>query len=173
MKRLFTIFILLFLAVQSQAVELKVGDTAPDFKATLQDGTSFELKNQIGKWTVLYFYPKADTPGCTKQACAFRDSIKKITELGTDVYGVSVNSVKDQAAFHKKHALKFPLIADEDVEVVKKYGTKMPIVNVSKRWTFIIDDKMKIRKIEKDVDPVSDADRVAEFIKKEKSKESK
>lgn len=160
-------------SVLSFAVELKVGDQAPTFLAQLQDGTTFNLQNQMGKWTVLYFYPKADTPGCTKQACAFRDSIKKITDLGAEVYGVSINNIKDQAAFHKKHALKFSLIADEKGEIVKQYGTKMPFLNMSKRWTFILDHQLKIRKIEKDVDPVLDAEKVAEFIQSEKAKEKK
>lgn len=155
------------------ATELKVGDKAPVFLAQVQDGTTFNLQNQVGKWTVLYFYPKADTPGCTKQACAFRDSIKKITDLGAEVYGVSVNNIKDQAAFHKKHALKFSLIADEKAEIVKLYGTKMPFLNISKRWTFVLDDQLKIRKIEKDVDPLLDAEKVAEFIQSEKNKEKK
>lgn len=155
------------------ATDLKVGDKAPTFKAKLQDGTDFDFASRAGKWTVLYFYPKADTPGCTKQACAFRDSIKKITDLGADVIGVSINNVADQAAFHKKHGLKFSLVADENAKVVKLYGTKLPLVNMSKRWTFVIDDKMVIRKIEKDVDPVLDAEKMAAFISTETEKKER
>lgn len=170
MKKLVLFCMSLIVSQVLMATELKVGDKAPTFKAKLQDGTDFDFSSRAGKWTVLYFYPKADTPGCTKQACAFRDSIKKITELGADVIGVSVNSVADQAAFHKKHGLNFSLVADEDAKVAKLYGTKMPLVNISKRWTFVIDDQMVIRKIEKDVDPVLDAERMASFISAELAK---
>lgn len=148
------------------ASDLKVGDAAPLFKSKLQSGDDFWMEHQKGKWTILYFYPKADTPGCTKQACAFRDNIKKITDLGAEVYGISVNSVEEQAAFHKKHGLKFSLIADPEAETTILYGAKLPIIKMSKRWTFIIDDQLKIRKIEKDVDPVTDAQSVADFISK-------
>lgn len=150
------------------ASELKVTDPAPVFKATLQSGDSFDLEKQKGKWTVLYFFPKSETPGCTKQACAFRDNIKKITKLGTEVYGISTDSVKDQAAFHKKHGLKFSLISDESGAITESYGAKMPMVKMAKRWTFILDDQLIIRKIDHDVDPVTDAVKVAEFIESAK-----
>lgn len=148
----------------AQAVELKVNDAAPVFKSKTQDGKEFDLSTRKGTWTVLYFYPKADTPGCTKQACAFRDNIKKIRNQGAEVYGVSADTVEDQAAFHKKHALNFPLIADADGKVVELYGSKMPAVKLSKRWTFIIDPDLKIKAIEKDVDPAFDSQRVADQI---------
>lgn len=146
------------------AAELKVSDSAPLFKAKTHDAKDFDLLSRKGAWTVLYFYPKADTPGCTKQACAFRDNIKKIRDQGAEVYGVSADSVQDQAAFHKKHSLNFPLIADEKGKVVELYGTKMPIMKMSKRWTFIIDPELKVRAIEKDVDPAFDSQRVANQI---------
>lgn len=165
--------LLLFIAIPlsaltAQATDLKVNDSAPSFKAKLHTGADFDLENQKGKWTVLYFFPKSDTPGCTKQACAFRDSLKKITSQGADVYGISTDSVKDQAAFHKKHALIFSLISDESTAITILYGVKMPMVKMAKRWTFILDDQLKIRKIDKDVDPVADAEKVAEFISKNK-----
>lgn len=154
------------LVLSSQASELKVGDLAPDFTLKTQDSSEFKLSSRKGLWTVLYFYPKADTPGCTKQACAFRDRIKVIRDQGADVFGISVNSVKDQLDFHKKHALNFQLLADEKAEVTKLYGAKMPVLNISKRWTFIIDPDLKIRALEKDVDPAFDSQRVADAIVK-------
>lgn len=156
--------VVIFAAFTLQAGDLKVGDAAPLFKAKLHTGADFNLEAQKGKWTVLYFFPKSDTPGCTKQACAFRDNIKKITDLGAEVYGVSTDGISDQAAFHKKHGLKFNLISDESADISKAFGTKMPMVKMSKRWTFILDDKLVIRKMDKDVDPVTDAVKVAEFI---------
>ncbi len=157
-------FLIFLLPLIVLATDLKVGDTAPSFKSKLHTGDDFWLEHQKGKWTILYFYPKADTPGCTKQACAFRDNIKKFTDLGAEVYGISVNTIEDQVAFHKKHGLKFSLIADAKAEVTDLYGAKLPLIKMSKRWTFIIDDQLKIRKIEKDVDPVTDAQSVADFI---------
>lgn len=158
------------LSFVGQASELKVEDFAPLFKSKTHDGKDFDLSSRKGSWTVLYFYPKADTPGCTKQACAFRDNIKKIRDQGAEVYGVSADSVADQAAFHKKHSLNFPLIADADGSVVKLYGTKMAVLNMSKRWTFILDPELKIKAIEKDVDPAFDSQRVADQIAKLKNK---
>lgn len=146
------------------STELKVGDPAKLFKLFTQEGKEFDLSSRKGSWTVLYFFPKAETPGCTKQACSFRDNIKKIRELKTEVYGVSINSVKDQADFAKAHALNFILLADEKAEVTNSYGTKMPILTMSKRWTFIIDPNLIIRDISKDVDPITDAQRVATRI---------
>ena len=163
----------IFLTSNVFATELKVNDTAPLFKAKLQSGVSFDLESQKGKWTVLYFFPKSDTPGCTKQACAFRDNIEKITTLGADVYGISMDTVEKQAAFHKKHGLKFSLISDDDGAITKAYGAKIPFLRMAKRWTFILDDKLVIRKVDHNVDPVTDAVKVAEFISTEKANKDK
>lgn len=146
------------------AAEVSVGNPAPLFELSTMEGKAFDLSERKGKWTVLYFYPKAETPGCTKQACAFRDNIKKIRALGAEVFGVSINTVKEQADFHKNHNLNFTLLADEKGKVTEMYGTKMPVLNFSKRWTFIIDPNLIIRNIDKDVDPVKDADHVAQKI---------
>lgn len=145
------------------APDLKAGDTAPQFKAKTQTGSDFDLSTRKDKWTVLYFYPKADTPGCTKQACTFRDNIKQITDLGAEVFGVSINTVEEQKAFYDKHKLNFTLLAD-DGSITKLYGAKMPVMSMAKRWTFLIDPELKIRALEKNVDPIKDAGRMAELI---------
>ena len=160
LNKLAIVFVALF-SLNSVAADLKVGDLAPVFSLKLQDGKDFELKNRQGKWTVLYFYPKAETPGCTKQACAFRDNIEKIHVLGAEVFGISVNSVDDQKKFKEHHKLNFDLLADEAGAVTNLFGSKMPVMRMSKRWTYIIDPSLKIRSIDKDVDPVKDADHVA------------
>ena len=157
-------FTLLFFSLFSFAEDLKLNDTAPTFSAQAQDNTTFDLASRKGKWTVLYFYPKAGTPGCTKQACAFRDSINKIRDQGADVFGISADTVEAQAGFHKEHHLNFNLLADPDAKVIKLYGAKMMLLNMSNRWTFILDPDLKIKNILKDVDPVLDADRVAKEI---------
>lgn len=167
MTRALTVFFLLLplMVVPVRAAdELKIGDPAPAIQAKTHDGKDFDLQSRKGQWTVLYFYPKAETPGCTKQACAFRDSIKKIRDQGGDVFGVSADDQKAQAEFHENHQLNFTLLADGDLKIIKAYGTKMPLIGVSKRWTFVIDPDLKIRAIDKDVDPVKDADKVATAI---------
>lgn len=158
-------YILVFSSLNAfSAEDLKIGDLSPTFKIQTQEGKEFDLESRKGQWTVLYFFPKAETPGCTKQACSFRDNIKKIRELKTEVFGISVNSVKDQAEFAKHHNINFTLLADDKSEVTNLYGSKMPILSMSKRWTFIIDPKLVIRDIAKDVDPITDAKRVATKI---------
>lgn len=147
-----------------QAADLEVGNPAPLFRAQTHLGESFDLRARKGKWTVLYFYPKAGTPGCTKQACAFRDHMKQIRALNADVFGISADSVKDQAAFHKEQNLSFTLLADSDHKIIGLYGSKMPLLNMSKRWTFILDPELKIRDINKDVNPEKDAALVADKI---------
>lgn len=176
MKKLMTLIAAFFISSLFTstlvAAELKVNDSAPLFQAQLHSGEIFKMENQKGKWTVLYFFPKSDTPGCTKQACAFRDNIKKITALGADVFGISMDTREEQTAFHKKHGLKFSLISDHSGAVTNLYGAKMPMMEMAKRWTFIVDDQLVIRKVDHDVDPVADAENVAEFIKKIQSQNS-
>lgn len=142
----------------------KVGETAPAVKLKTHEGKAFNLADQKGKWTVLYFYPKADTPGCTKQACAFRDSIDVLKNLNAQIYGVSVDPVADLASFHKKHNLYFTLLSDPDAKVVEAYGAKMPMVKMAKRWTFIIGPDLKVKHIDEGVDPVKDAGNTAKLI---------
>lgn len=169
MKFLMAAFLLISTLMSTEttyANEVKFNDPAPLFKVKNQAGVEFDLASRKGKWTILYFYPKAGTPGCTKQACAFRDSIKKIRDLGAEVYGISTDTISDQAKFHKEHHLSFDLLADSDAKVTELYGAKMPVVKVSKRWTFIIDPQLKIKNVLKDVDPAMDPDRVVTELKK-------
>jgi peroxiredoxin Q/BCP len=141
------------------------GQKAPLFETKTHEGKPFKLADREGKgWTVLYFYPKAETPGCTKQACAFRDAIKKIEALNAEVYGISNDTVESQAAFHAHHKLRFTLLADPDSAVIKAFDAKMPIIGMAKRWTFIIDPQLVIRSVNKDVDPAADAIQVAEKL---------
>lgn len=144
--------------------EIVVNGPAKEFKVLSQDGSLFDLASRKGTWTVLYFFPKAETPGCTKQACSFRDNIKKIRALNAEVFGISTNSVKEQADFAKNHNLNFTLLADEKAEVTKLYDAKMSVINYAKRWTYIIDPNLIVRDISKDVDPITDAQRVASKI---------
>lgn len=166
MKFVTGLFLILGIGISSFAEDLKMNDVAPAFSLKKHDGSQFDLLSRKGdgKWTVLYFYPKAGTPGCTKQACAFRDSLKKIQALGAEVYGISADTVEQQAAFHKEHQLNFDLLADADGKVMELYGSKMPMLKVSKRWTFVLDPDLKIKDLMKDVDPMIDSERVSKVI---------
>lgn len=148
----------------TEAATLKVGDLAPLFETQNHLGEPFSLKSRKGLWTVLYFYPKDDTPGCTKQACAFRDALSVIKNLNADVYGISKDTVKSHLKFVQNHQLSFSLLADPKGEVIKRYGAQ-GLLGFAKRWTFLIDPELKIRWIQKDVDPALNAKEVAEKIK--------
>jgi thioredoxin-dependent peroxiredoxin len=150
---------------KAHSSELKVGDMAPTFQLKTHEGKEFKLEDRRGKWTILYFYPKAETPGCTKQACAFRDSIKKVRDLDADVFGVSADSVEDISKFHKHHDLNFTLLSNADLKVIEAYGAKSSLLKMAKRWTYVIDPQLKIRHIDQKVDPVMDVEKTSAVIK--------
>jgi peroxiredoxin Q/BCP len=114
-----------------------VGDPAPDFEAQLQDGHSFRFSSTRGHPTVLYFYPKADTPGCTIEAKGFRDHHAEFEKKGVKIIGVSVDPCADQLAFAKKYGLPFALVADVDRKVSTAYGVLGPR-GTSRRVTFLV-----------------------------------
>ncbi len=103
-------------------ISLKPGDPAPDFSATATDGSTIRLADLLGTPVVLYFYPRDDTPGCTKEACAFRDSYAAFKKKGAIVLGVSLDTVKSHVKFTEKFKLPFPLLADENKAIVTAYG---------------------------------------------------
>ena len=151
----------------SHAEAVLLGQPAPLFQLQAQDGSVVNLSERQGKgWTVLYFYPKAGTPGCTKQACAFRDAIASIRQQNAEVYGVSTDEVKNLQDFHQEHKLAFKLLSDPDAKTTTAYGVKMPVLTMAKRWTFIIDPSLVIRQIDDDVDPALDARRVVDELKR-------
>lgn len=134
--------------------ELKEGDKAPEFSLPSSEGSTVSLSDFKGnKNLVLYFYPKDDTPGCTKEACSFRDLRKEFSKLNTEIYGVSFDSLDSHGKFIKKYKLTFPLLSDEDKTVAKKYGVYQQKSFMGKsymgieRTTFVIDRDLKIRKI--------------------------
>ncbi|WP_372920170.1 thioredoxin-dependent thiol peroxidase [Salegentibacter sp.] len=136
---------------------LKEGDKAPDFKAEDQDGNIVQLSDFKGKKLVLFFYPKASTPGCTAEACNLRDNWEQFQEKGYAVVGVSADSKKRQSNFKNKYEFPFPLLADEDKEVINAYGVWGPKKFMGKeydgihRTTFIINEEGKIEDVIKKV----------------------
>ncbi|MCC9607132.1 thioredoxin-dependent thiol peroxidase [Blastopirellula sp. JC732] len=133
------------------------GKKAPAFTLAADDGTKVKLADLAGSPVVLYFYPKDDTPGCTKEACAFRDQKKELTKRGAKVYGVSPDGVESHVKFRDKYQLNFPLLADVDHKVAEKYGAwreKNMYGKVTmgiQRSTFLIDGSGKVAKVWKRV----------------------
>lgn len=138
----------------SDGSELKEGQRAPAIQAQDQNGQTIKLSDYAGKSSVvLYFYPKDDTPGCTKEACSLRDGHGPLLAAGAIVLGVSSDDVKSHAAFAAKYHLPFSLLADPDKAIIKAYGVKMFGLGIAKRVTFVIDRQGVIRKIFRDVNP--------------------
>ena len=155
---------------------LEVGDKAPDITLPDQVGEVHNLSDYEGKWVLLYFYPKDDTPGCTKEACLLRDNYDSFKKIKAVVLGVSVDSVKSHKKFADKYDLPFTLLADADKEVVNAYGvwgekrfmgrTYMG----TRRWSFLIDPDGRIAKIYEDVKPAEHAEQVLVDLKELKKK---
>ena len=132
---------------------LKIGDKAPDFSGTDQNGSTVELKDFIGKKVVLFFYPKASTPGCTAEACDLQNNMDRFVAQNYQVIGVSADSQKRQLNFAMKNNLQYPLITDEDKIIINAYGVWGPKKFMGRefdgihRTTFIIDEKGYIENI--------------------------
>lgn len=133
------------------ATELEIGDRAPDFSLSDEGGKTVSLKSLKGKSVVLYFYPKDDTPGCTKEACDFRDSRKRLQQAGAVLLGVSLDGAESHRKFIAKFDLPFSLLCDEDASVSKAYGVyKLKNMYGKKYWgiersTFVIDGRGAIK----------------------------
>jgi peroxiredoxin Q/BCP len=130
------------------------GTAAPDFTLPDQNGKSRQLSEWRGKWVVLYFYPKDDTPGCTEEACTFRDDLAQLSALDAQVVGISVDTTDSHKAFAEKYHLPFPLLADAKAEVATNYGALSDwlVMKVAKRYTFLINPQGKIAKVYLSVD---------------------
>lgn len=160
MKKLLTT-LLLTVFLFSLSAQLKVGDSAPPFKGLDQNGKMVDSKSYVGKRVVLYFYPKDNTPGCTAQACAFRDDFSELQAKGYFVIGVSDDDVQSHAAFATEYQLNFPLIADTDKAVIKAYGASGMLY--TKRITYLINEKGVIEQV---IEGISAADHAKKVLKK-------
>ncbi len=149
---------------------IEEGQAAPDFQLTADDGSIVTLSGLRGKKVVLYFYPKDDTPGCTTEACSFRDNLSMLTSKGAVVLGVSPQDIKSHARFKEKYNLTFPLLADTDHTVAEKYGVwgrkkmagreYMGIL----RTTFVVDETGKVKKVFTNVKPEGHAVEVLQAL---------
>jgi len=150
------------------AASPEVGSQAPEFDLLDQNGKRQRLTDYRGKWLVLYFYPKDDTPGCTTQACNFRDDYFKIRALGAVVVGISLDDVGSHKAFSEKYHLPFSLLADEEKRVSKAYNVLrgFGLVSYSSRQTFIIDPHGKVAKHYESVSAGQHATEIIKDLKK-------
>ncbi|HEY8119538.1 MAG TPA: peroxiredoxin [Methylophilaceae bacterium] len=145
----------------------RLGQQAPDFNLADARGAQHKLADYSGKWVVLYFYPKDDTPGCTKEACSFRDDLAQLDKLGAQVIGVSVDDTDSHAKFAEKYHLPFPLLADKDGKVADSYGalTNLYVTKIAKRYTFLIDPKGNIAKTYLSVDTSRHSQQIIDDLK--------
>jgi peroxiredoxin Q/BCP len=164
------VLLLAFFGYRNYAVTsntLQIGDDAPSFTLNDAQGQTHYLTDYAGKYLVLYFYPKDDTPGCTKEACHFRDDLTELEKMGAKVVGISVDNSESHASFAKKYHLPFPLLADTDGKVADSYNalTNFYVVKIAKRHTFLINPNGKIAKIYKNVDTSNHSQQIIDDLK--------
>jgi len=152
-------------------MKLKIGDEAPAFSLPDQEDKKHSLSHHKGRWVFLYFYPKDDTPGCTKEACGIRDVYGNLTKAGLRVFGVSVDSVESHKKFAEKYHLPFTLLSDADKETVKAYnvwGKKKFLGREylsTLRTSFLINPEGRIAKIYENVKPENHAKEILDDFK--------
>lgn len=155
----------IFSATKASAAMPKEGDTAPLFTGQDQDGKEFKLADLIGKKIVLlYFYPKDNTSGCTKEACGFRDRMGELETNNVVVVGVSHDSVESHKKFVDEYKLNFTLVADPDGKIIRQYDVKMPLMGMSKRVSFLIGLDGKIVHVTDAMNPQTHFDEMKDAI---------
>lgn len=153
-------------------MELKVGDRAPEFRASIENSTEVSLSDYAGKWLLLYFYPRDNTPGCTREACNLRDNYAILKEKGVEVLGVSPNSAKSHTGFIEKYELPFSLLVDADNAVSTAYGAWGEKVRCGKvsvgmtRMSYLIDPQGQIAYVFDKVKPAEHAEQVLAVFEK-------
>jgi peroxiredoxin Q/BCP len=149
----------------------KKGQKAPTFSLPDQDGKIQNLKDYLGKWVLVYFYPKDDTPGCTKEACSLGDNLPKFKKLQAVIFGISADSVKSHKKFADKYGLPFTLLSDEDRKVIDKYGVWAKKKFMGReymgilRTSFLVNPDGKIAKVYENVKPEIHAEEVLNDLK--------
>ena len=168
MKKILLSILLLLLSAPIFADEVPaVGSDAPSFNLQDQNGEWHALGDYRGQWLAVYFYPRDDTPGCTTEACNFRDNIYAFKAIGAAVVGISVDDVDSHKEFSDKYKLPFTILADEDGKTAKTYGVlkDYKLLKLASRQSFLVDPEGKIVKHYADVDPDEHTDQVLTDIK--------
>ncbi len=151
----------------ASAASLTEGDEAPAFVLQDQSGTEHRLSDYRGEWVVLYFYPKDDTPGCTAEACHFRDDIIQLRDLKAQLFGISLDDRDSHEAFAEKYSLPFPLLSDPDGKVAKAYGSLWSLgpIKFARRHTFIVDPEGRIARLYRSVKPKQHSQQIVKDLK--------
>lgn len=172
LKLLFYIVVLLISILgyrnyASATSTLTIDEDAPNFTLNDAKGNPHTLMDYRGKYLVLYFYPKDDTPTCTKEACHFRDNTPELEKLGAKVIGISVDSSESHEKFTEKYHLPFPLLADTDGKVAESYNalSNFLVIKIAKRHTFLIDPNGKVKKIYTNVNVASHSQQIIDDLK--------
>ena len=158
----------LFISFGALAGEIPaVGDPAPDFRLQDQKGAWHELEDYRGTWLAVYFYPKDDTPGCTTEACNFRDNIYAFKAIGAEVLGISVDDVESHQKFSDKYSLPFVILADEDGTTTDAYGIlrDWKLIQIASRQSFLVNPEGIVAKHYAEVDPDTHTEEVLEDLK--------
>lgn len=172
LKLLFYVIVLIIAVIgyrsySSAPRTLQVGQDAPPFLLKDASGNTHHLSDYAGEYLVLYFYPKDDTPGCTEEACQFRDDWAQFQKLGAKVVGVSVDNSESHANFSKKYHLPFPLLADTDGKVAERYQalSNFLVFKIAKRYTFLINPTGKVVKVYTSVNTSKHAQQIIDDLK--------
>lgn len=149
------------------STQLKIGDNAPNFSLNDAQGQLHHLSDYLGKYLIFYFYPKDNTPGCTKEACHFRDDFINIEKLDTKIVGISLDGSESHLAFSRQYHLPFPLLTDINGEVADSYNALYDfyVIKIAKRRTFLINPEGKIAKIYAGIDISSHSQQIIDDLK--------
>jgi len=163
----FCLGVMLMFSFMNAAAALKTGEQAPGFELRDQNGQTHRLQDYTGRWLVLYFYPKDDTPGCTTEACEFRDDVPQFNRMGVVLLGVSLDDSDSHRAFAEKYHLSFPLLSDRGGRVSEAYGSLLSLgpLKFAKRHSFIIDREGRLAKVYRDVSPKTHSDQIIADLK--------
>ncbi|MDH4134771.1 MAG: peroxiredoxin [Gammaproteobacteria bacterium] len=172
LQRLLASFVTLAGLGAAQAAELAPGEPAPAFALKDQDNKTHSLADYRGQWVVLYFYPKDDTPGCTTEACNFRDDLPALRALGVAILGISTDDTQSHARFAEKFKLPFPLLSDTDGRVAKSYGSLQSLgpIQFAKRHSFVIAPDGRLAKIYRSVSPATHSRELQQDLKELRKK---
>lgn len=168
MKLIITILLTLLFSIPAIAGETPVvGDPAPGFRLQDQSGAWHDLKDYQGTWLAVYFYPRDDTPGCTTEACNFRDNFYAFKAIGAEIVGISVDDVDSHRKFSEKYKLPFVILADEEGSTAEAYGVlrDWKLIQIASRQSFLVNPEGIVAKHYEEVDPDTHTEQVLEDLK--------